>query len=418
MGYSASKGVRDHRLALAQHEARAKTWQNFQRDVDSIVRTHSRGPMAEASSPELQEQLAGRYSQYRRSQQKLDVSYRRSGGRGSVQVRDRSGAGPSVKRRTLHARARSDAAAHLYAHAAFNGSTDTIDEDVHTFHSTRDVPPPPPDYDDDDVPPPPDGHPPAHSRAVSSGVPNGRRRSSQLRHSQSLGGQMRHHHHNSDDFTNGGGRRKLDPAMSARIRPHAVVRTQTSPGRGPQSPGGTMFSPSSVSTGGGDADDGFQRLIMPPLPPRQIAATGTSVTVQWVCTEATARCFELQFRPRARKEWRSISNRITDRTYVLLVAQAPLYRRVVPVAAPLRAALTRGARALVLCYAVLCCGVSTWPGTCCGTSHQAGASTSVCAVCPTADGAASASPAASSDRSAKRPCSRRSRSSPTSAPIA
>lgn len=81
---------------------------------------------------------------------------------------------------------------------------------------------------------------------------------------------------------------------------------------------------------------------MPPLPPRMIAASGSTVTVQWVCTETEVQRYELAFRPKNRQvrscllmpsphsskltthdspslhqDWRTISNNITESMYEL-----------------------------------------------------------------------------------------------------
>lgn len=46
MGYAASKGVRDHRIAAKQSGRANKSWDQYTRDVDTIVeRVHQTAPV-------------------------------------------------------------------------------------------------------------------------------------------------------------------------------------------------------------------------------------------------------------------------------------------------------------------------------------------------------------------------------------
>lgn len=295
MGYSASKGVRDHRLALAQRESRSKTWHNFQKDVDDIV--------SSSADPEVAKQaLKGRYHKFRRSQQKLDLQYRRAGGRkatpSSRTMAGGGGPGPRSPGRYDSRRVSPSAAdrqAMAYTQQAFNSSRlasppraghTGAAAPVHAFDSQMDIPPPPPD-DDEPPPPPPDYHlSPQHVQAQQAAHGHGR-----LRQTQSLASPA-FHHSGQGEFLGVPPRGPMPQPLQRHLRHKSAPAMSVD-------------------------EDEFQRLIMPPLPPRQISATGSSVTVQWVCTEPTAMAFELQFRPKNRAEWRTISNKITERTYVL-----------------------------------------------------------------------------------------------------
>ena len=470
MGYQMSKGVRDHRLALAQHEKRSKTWQNFQRDVDRIVETHDR---AGSDAHVVQSEIAGRYAKFRKSERALNLQYQRSGGRGNLSASSRH-RHPTAARhqrgKNLRAVQTEYDPARQYAEQAFHRSASSRRsptrspassvspasgaafgfgqrqgqgghatlashaslgpadmQHVHSFNEALDVgggggsggggggggddvPPPPPD-DEYAPPPPPPGDPTfaqqrvavAHhhqqqqqqqhrhrhrrSRSHHSDSPsrhrltagnNGSRHKQQQQQqrrgrgrgrgrgaaatssdssdsdSSSSGdddddaddssdndnataaGAARGNYHRGGGGGGGGGssaRGREAALLQQRVVPSGAQSDRLPPrlGRGSGSlsgtpthahphgahHGGSMSDRGGMGMGMGGNEDDYQRLIMPPLPPRQVSATGTSVTVKWVCTEPSARCFELQFRPRNRPEWRTISNNIADRTYVL-----------------------------------------------------------------------------------------------------